>query len=133
MLGAASFIGFIPVSDLAVAREFYAARLGLAVRDESPTMLMLDAGGTMLWVTAVGGFSPQPFTIAGWRVLDIADSVQRLMSQGIAMLRYPELDQDSLGVWTAPGGNRVAWFDDPDQNVLSVTQLERAVVDEFWV
>jgi hypothetical protein len=87
----------------------------------------------MLWVTAAGEFSPQPFTVAGWRVLDLTGTVNRLTEQGLTMLRYPELEQDSRGVWTAPGGNRVVWFEDPDHNVLSLTQFEGAVVDEFWV
>jgi catechol 2,3-dioxygenase-like lactoylglutathione lyase family enzyme len=124
MLGASSFMGFIPVRDLDDAREFYTARLGLSVSEQTPAMLMLDA---------VSQFSAQPFTIAGWRVLDIAETVDRLADQGIEMLRYPEFEQDDHGVWRAPNGNRVAWFQDPDHNVLSLTQFEGAVVDEFWV
>lgn len=133
MLGSASFIGVIPVSDLDVARDFYTTKLGLILEDQTPAMLMLEAGGTMLWLTAVPGFEAQPFTIAGWRVLDIVETVDRLEDQSIEMLRYPEFDQDDQGVWTAPSGNRVVWFGDPDHNVLSLTQFAGAVVDEFWV
>ena len=31
--------------------------------------------------------------------------------------------QDELGVWTSPGGAKVAWFKDPDGNTLSLTEF----------
>jgi hypothetical protein len=40
--------------------------------------------------------------------------------------RFEGMVQDDLGVWTTPGGDLVAWFKDPDGNVLSLTQLTDA-------
>ena len=45
-----------------------------------------------------------------------------LARRGVAFERYDGLQQDAAGVWTAPGGARIAWFRDPDGNVLSLTQ-----------
>jgi hypothetical protein len=50
-------------------------------------------------------------------------AVKQLASRGVVFSRYPGLVQDDDGIWTAPSGARVAWFPDPDGNMLSVTQF----------
>jgi hypothetical protein len=35
---------------------------------------------------------------------------------------FDPVDHDDMGIWEAPSGDRVAWFLDPDGNILSVTQ-----------
>jgi hypothetical protein len=45
-----------------------------------------------------------------------------LQKKGVRLERFPGLDQDELGVWSAPGGAKVAWFKDPDGNTLSLSQ-----------
>jgi catechol 2,3-dioxygenase-like lactoylglutathione lyase family enzyme len=121
MLADAPFIGSIPVRDLAVARTFYAETLGLRVAAEDPFAVVLDAGGTTVRLTLVGELTAQPFSIAGWTVPDIAVAVRALTAAGVEFNRYDGMDQDDLGVWTAPGGGQVAWFRDPDGNTLSLT------------
>ena len=121
MLTGASFIGFIPVRDIFEARGFYERVLGLRVAEDTPFALVLDANGTMLRVTPVLGFAVQPFTIAGWQVPDIAATVRELGERGVQFTRYDAMEQDELGIWTTPGGDRVAWFKDPDGNTLSLT------------
>jgi catechol 2,3-dioxygenase-like lactoylglutathione lyase family enzyme len=121
MLGDAAFIGFIPVRDLATARTFYEETLGLHVVDETPFALVLDAGGTMLRVTPVAESAARPFTIAGWQVPDIDAAVRALAGRGVEFNRYDGMAQDDLGIWTTPGGDRVAWFRDPEGNTLSLT------------
>jgi hypothetical protein len=85
--------------------------------------VVLDAGGTMLRLTKVDNFSPQPFTIAGWQVANLAAAITALHGRGIDFQRFDGMDQDESGVWTAPGGDRVAWFKDPDGNTLSITHF----------
>jgi catechol 2,3-dioxygenase-like lactoylglutathione lyase family enzyme len=121
VLGNASFVGFIPVRDPAVARVFYEDTLGLQVHEENPAALVLNASGTMLRVTPVPELVVQPFTIAGWQTTDIEATVRALVDRGIEFTRYEGMDQDELGVWTTPSGDRVAWFKDPDGNTLSLT------------
>jgi catechol 2,3-dioxygenase-like lactoylglutathione lyase family enzyme len=121
VLADASFIGFIPVRDLPVARGFYEGTLGLRVVDDTPFALVLDAGGTMLRVTPVGEVAARAFTVAGWNVPDIGATVRALAGRGVQFARYDGLTQDELGIWTTPGGDRVAWFTDPDGNTLSLT------------
>jgi catechol 2,3-dioxygenase-like lactoylglutathione lyase family enzyme len=117
----AAFIGFIAVRDLTAARAFYEGTLGLRVVEQTPFALVLDAGGTMLRVTPVPEVAARPFTIAGWRVPAIGAAVRALAGRGVEFTRYDGLAQDELGIWTTPGGDRVAWFTDPDGNTLSLT------------
>ena len=126
MLTDAPFIGFIPVRDLAAARAFYEGTLGLRVVDDTPFALVLDAGGTMLRVTPVPELAARPFTIAGWQVTDIGATVRALADRGVQFARYDGMAQDDLGIWTTPGGDRVAWFTDPDGNTLSLTKFAAA-------
>jgi catechol 2,3-dioxygenase-like lactoylglutathione lyase family enzyme len=125
ILGESNVIAFAPVTDLVKAREFYENVLGLRlVEDEKPFALVFDANGTMLRVTPVGEHKPAPFTVLGWEVESIEHVVEQLTAAGVEFLRYPGInDADPLGIWTAPGGARVAWFHDPDNNVLSLTQF----------
>src|SRR5207249_12308029 len=81
------------------------------------------AGGTMLRVAVVPDVRPAGYTVLGWMVPDISRAVRGLVRKGVVFRRYPGIEQDEQGVWTAPGGARVAWFGDPDGNTLSLTEF----------
>ena len=122
-LGEADVIAFVSTADMERAREFYGDVLGLRLAEESPFALVFDAGGTMLRVTAVGEVVKAGYTVLGWRVADIVATVRELAGRGVELVRYEGMEQDAVGIWTTPGGDRVAWFRDPDGNTLSVTQF----------
>jgi catechol 2,3-dioxygenase-like lactoylglutathione lyase family enzyme len=122
MLGSSDLVGFVATTDIERARAFYGEVLGLAVVEESPFACVFDAHGTQLRVTPVGDVRAAPYTVLGWAVSDIVATVRALDEAGVSFTRYPGMDQDDTGVWNAPSGARVAWFRDPDGNVLSVTQ-----------
>jgi len=121
VLGDSPLVAIVPVSDLGGATSFYGDVLGLPVREDGPYAVVLDAGGTMLRLAQVDDLRPQPFTIAGWQVLDMGTSIDGLESRGIHCLRFPGMDQDERGIWLTPSGDQVAWFQDPDGNTLSLT------------
>ncbi|MGA2807258.1 MAG: VOC family protein [Terracidiphilus sp.] len=125
ILGSCQLVTFIPTADPAKARAFYESVLGLRlVTDEKPFALVFDANGIMLRVTPVGEHKPVPFTILGWSVESIDSTVEGLIAAGVEFLRYPGVnDSGPLPIWTSPSGARVAWFHDPDNNVLSLTQF----------
>ena len=125
ILGASKLVAFIPTTDLARARAFYEGVLGLPLSaDSAPIALVFDANGTMLRITAVANHAPAPFTVLGWDVESIERTVESLEAAGVGMLRYPGVNENlPHGIWKSPGGARVAWFHDPDGNVLSVTQF----------
>ena len=68
-------------------------------------------------------FTPQQFTVLGWHVADIAAAKADLESRGVVLEQYPWMPEDSNGIMTFPGGAKVAWFKDPDGNVLSLDQF----------
>lgn len=116
-------IAFVPTTDLARARAFYAETLGLRVAEESPFACVFDANGTMLRLTPVRKLSRVRYTVVGWGVGDIASTVAALGAAGVAFVSYRGMEVDAAGIWTAPGGDHVAWFEDPDGNLLSLTQF----------
>ena len=127
MLANNPIIAFIPTRDAAVARTFYEGLLGLRFVSDDQFALVMDANGTMLRIVRVGDFTPFPFTILGWQVTDIEQTVAELTAKGLEFQRYTFLDQTPSGIWTAPGNAaKVAWFADPDGNTLSLSQHEAA-------
>jgi predicted enzyme related to lactoylglutathione lyase len=123
MLGSSAVIAFAGATDLGRARVFYEQVLGLSMTERSDFACVFDANGTMLRVTAVPQVSRAGYTVLGWQVADIAAAVRDLSAKGVVFLRYDGMDQDDSGVWTTPGGDQVAWFADPDGNILSLTQF----------
>lgn len=122
MLGTQKLMAFIPTRDAAQARAFYETTLGLRVLHDDGFALILDANGTLIRVVRVGDFSAQPFTILGWQVPDIDAAVTDLTARGVQFLKIHGMEQSPTGVWTAPGGAKIAWFKDSDGNTLSVSQ-----------
>lgn len=122
MLGSKKIIAFVPTRDAKRAKQFYQTVLGLRLVSEDPFAVVFDANGTMLRVTPVPEYKPDTFTVLGWEVTDLNETVAGLQKKGVVFEKYGFLKQDELGIWTAPGGAKVAWFKDPDGNLLSVSQ-----------
>jgi catechol 2,3-dioxygenase-like lactoylglutathione lyase family enzyme len=123
ILGSSKIVGFVGVRDAERARTFYRDTLGLRLVSEDGFALTFDANGTMLRVSLVREVVAAPYTVLGWEVDDIAAKAKALMAAGVNLERYENfLKQDESGIWTAPGGTRVAWFKDPDGNLLSLSQ-----------
>jgi len=116
-------IAFIPTNNAEAARAFYETTLGLTFVSDDNFALVFRIGptNTMLRVVRTGAFTPAPFTIFGWETTDIEADVQALTAKGIEFLRFAYFEQDPRGIWTAPNGNKVAWFKDPDGNTLSLS------------
>jgi catechol 2,3-dioxygenase-like lactoylglutathione lyase family enzyme len=84
--------------------------------------LVFDLNGTMLRISKMTEFTPAQHTVLGWEVEDIGAAVDELAQKGVAFERYPGMGQDKNGIATFPTGDKVAWFKDPDGNVLSLSQ-----------
>lgn len=106
--------------DAAIA--FYRDQLGLRFVRDDGFALVFDLDGVMLRIGKVQTFAPAQNTVLGWEAEDIVASVQELAGKGIRFERYPNMGQDEHGICTFPTGDKVAWFKDPDGNVLSVSQ-----------
>ncbi|HVH85628.1 MAG TPA: VOC family protein [Terriglobales bacterium] len=116
------FVAFAITTQPERATNFYRDTLGFRLVKDDGFALVFDAHGTMLRVSKMKQFTPAQYTVLGWQVEDILNTVHALSAQGITFERYPGLPQDENAICTFPGGDKVAWFKDPDGNVLSVSQ-----------
>jgi catechol 2,3-dioxygenase-like lactoylglutathione lyase family enzyme len=123
MLGAAPLIAMVGVMDRARAKAFYEGVLGLSVKHEDEFAVQFDAAGTILRLTTVHQLTPAAYSVLGWRVPDIRTMARRLHLAGVLFERFGFFTQDEDGIWTAPDGAQVAWFKDPDGNLLSIAQF----------
>lgn len=124
MLQQGKLIAFLATTSAERARHFYSDVLDLELLSEDEFALAFDAHGTMLRIQKVEKFAPQPFTALGWSVSDIKQAVGKLAGLGVKFERYSFMEQDPLGIWQAPSGTKVAWFKDPDGNLLSLSASE---------
>ena len=121
-LGTSPLIGFVPTHDFRRAKRFYGEKLGLEFVSQDTFALVFKIAGGMLRVVKIEAFAASPYTILGWQVADLARAAAALKKRGIRFERFPGMDQDKLGIWKAPEGARVAWFKDPDGNLLSLSE-----------
>ena len=125
MLNNSDVVAFVPTRDPEKARAFYEGVLGLQFVSEDPFALVFKANGVVIRianVSTVSDFKPASFTILGWHVSNAETAVSELAAKGVAVERFPWMEQSETGIWTSPSGARIAWFKDPDGNVLSVTE-----------
>ena len=121
ILGTSKVGAFVCTKDRAKAKAFYGGTLGLPLQYEDDYAVVYDANGTTLRISPVKELNPQPFTVLGWEVADVTATVEALNKAGVVFERYSFLEQDDLGIWSPGGEVRVAWFKDPDGNLLSVS------------
>jgi catechol 2,3-dioxygenase-like lactoylglutathione lyase family enzyme len=123
MLNKSQLINFVATSNATKAREFYENNLGLTYVSGDQFALVFEANGTMLRIQKVDKVNPQGYTVLGWKVSDIKQEVAELTKRGVKFARYEGMNQDKNGIWTAPSKAKIAWFTDPDGNILSLTEF----------
>ena len=121
-LASAKLTAFIATRDPEKAKAFYGGLLGLSVVSEDGFAVVFDANGTLLRAQIVREIAPAQYTALGWHVHDIVQKVAELSNAGVMFEHYSFPNVDETGIWTAPGGTRVAWFKDPEGHILSISQ-----------
>jgi catechol 2,3-dioxygenase-like lactoylglutathione lyase family enzyme len=117
-------VAFISVSDRERALAFYRDVLGLELHSSDNFGDFLRLEGALLRMTVFPDHRAHPHPVLGWNVRDIASTVASMRDRGVVFAVYEGMGQDELGIWTSPDGlAKVAWFADPDGNVLSVSQV----------
>jgi len=116
------FVAFAITAKPEEAKTFYSDKLGFTFVRDDGFALVFNAHGTMLRVSKLREFTPAHYTVLGWEVEDIVRAVNGLNERGISFERYPGMPQDENAICTFPGGDRVAWFKDPDGNILAFSQ-----------
>lgn len=124
LLSGTPIMAFSAATNAERAKAFYRDQLGLRLVSDEPYALVFDAAGTMLRVQKVKDIRDAQYTTLGWKVADIASKVEELAKAGVKFERYGFPGQDDKGIWTPPGSQtKIAWFKDPDGNILSLTQF----------
>ena len=122
MLASGKLIGFVPTKDSKRSREFYEGKLGFKFVSDDQFALVMHAGKSMVRIVKGAKFTPAQYTVMGWEVADVETLVKWLNGRGVTFEKYPFVEDQKLGIWTTPNGDKVAWFKDPDGNVLSLSQ-----------
>lgn len=122
MLANEKLVAFGATTNAERAARFYGEVLGLSRRSEDAFALVFEANGVELRLQKLESLEPRGFTVLGWQVRDVNAVLDALARRGVRVERYPALVQDARGIWSAPSGARVAWFKDPDGNLLSVAE-----------
>ena len=123
MLSTSKVVGFVATTQPTQAKRFYEQSLGLRLVEDTPFALVFEAGSTTVRIQKVETLATPPYTTLGWEVTDIAATVAHLTSKGVEFERFTGLPQNDAGIWQTPDGAQIAWFKDPDGNLLSLTQM----------
>ena len=122
MLASSTLQTIVWTSRIPEAEKFYGEVLGLHLKTRSHGALVYHVGGSDLRVSPVPSTQPSAHTVLGFAVPDVCAIVNFLTARGIRFERFAGFPHDSAGILATPDGSRVAWFRDPDGNLLSVVQ-----------
>jgi catechol 2,3-dioxygenase-like lactoylglutathione lyase family enzyme len=122
MLASAKMVGFIPTTDYDKARAFYEGKLGFEFVSLDQFALVMKVGSQKIRISKVANFKPLQGTVLGWEVENIESIAAWLRDRGVPPEKFPFAQDQNLGIWTTPDGSKVAWFKDPDGNILSISQ-----------
>ncbi|MCE7734795.1 MAG: VOC family protein [Candidatus Heimdallarchaeota archaeon] len=124
MLNDFKIVTFLGSKDLDLSKEFYENTLGLNYKGRDEYALIFELNGVLLRINHLPDFTPKKFTAMGWIVDNIEDKVHKLEEKGVKMELYSGMGQDDQGITTIPDGTKLAYFKDPDSNILSLTQFQ---------
>ncbi len=120
MLSSGKMVGFLFTTDYARAKAFFVSKLGFEFLSQDQFALAMRCGENMVRVVKIPNFTPAQATVLGWETSDIDGASAWLKEKGVAPEKYPWMG--GAEIWTAPTGDKILWFKDPDGNVLSISQ-----------
>ncbi|HEY6004697.1 MAG TPA: VOC family protein [Anaeromyxobacter sp.] len=121
MLTNARFTAMLAVTDMARARSFYEEKLGLHAKKALPNgEVLFETGGATFALYPRATPPLTDHTSLTWDVPDIVSEVRALTQRGVRFEEYPQMStHDGIAEF---GGERAAWFKDPDGNILCIHQ-----------
>ncbi|MGE0742474.1 MAG: VOC family protein [Hyphomonadaceae bacterium] len=122
MLASAPMTPLVGTMKPEAAKAFYGDVLGLKFINDDGFALVFEGKNGRIRVSRVPAVTPPAYAVLGFTVDDINKAVDGLAAKGVVFARFGFLPQDARGVWSAPDGTKVAWFHDPDLNLLSIVQ-----------
>jgi catechol 2,3-dioxygenase-like lactoylglutathione lyase family enzyme len=122
MLGSSTITSLIGTTKPAIAKAFYGDVLGLKFVSEDQFATIFEGKNMRIRMSGTPTVVPAPYAVLAFDVANLAEAVDALTAKGVTFARFPFLVQDAKGMWSAPDGTKVAWFHDPDLNLLSLVQ-----------
>jgi catechol 2,3-dioxygenase-like lactoylglutathione lyase family enzyme len=122
MLGSATVTALVGTVKPEISKAFYQDTLGLRFISDDGYAAVFQGKNANVRVSRVPAITPAAYAVLAFTVDDIEKTVDGLTAKGVVFARFGFFVQDARGVWTAPDGTKVAWFHDPDLNLLSVVQ-----------
>ena len=122
MLASETLTAFLATSDARRARTFFEGVLGLTFVEENAYLVMFETDSARLNLQKTDVVKPPFGTALGWHVKNLRESVKGLAARGVHFERFEGMAQDDLAIWSPQPGTGVAWFKDPDGNLLSLSQ-----------
>jgi catechol 2,3-dioxygenase-like lactoylglutathione lyase family enzyme len=122
MLGSATITVLVGTAKPDIAKTFYRETLGLKFLSEDQFAAIFEGKNLKIRVSTTPAVVPAPYAILAFDVADMEKAVDDLAAKGVIFARFGFLPQDAKGIWSAPDGTKVAWFHDPDLNMLSLVQ-----------
>lgn len=114
---------YIPVADLARARQFYEQKLGFKPGrelDGGVTYQFSDGTACFMYPTPNAGTSRA--SQAFWQVDDVEREVAELKARGVTFEEYDMPGLETKDGIATGGGAKSAWFKDTEGNILAVVQ-----------
>jgi catechol 2,3-dioxygenase-like lactoylglutathione lyase family enzyme len=122
---AGAVAAMLATADLDRAKAWYADKLDLEpVQEFEDIILNYKSGDSEFSVYKTEYAGTAKNTVAIWRVNDVPSEVAQLRDRGVVFEEYDMGDDGKTinGILTSPDGEVLAWFKDPDGNVLAISQ-----------
>ena len=123
MLQNSPMYSYIPVKDVARARDFYERKLGFKPKKEEAGGVLYEFGGhtgCFMYLTPNAGTSAA--SQAFWQVDDVEREVAELKARGVKFEEYDMPGMKTENSIATGGGAKAAWFKDSEGNILAVVQ-----------
>jgi catechol 2,3-dioxygenase-like lactoylglutathione lyase family enzyme len=122
MLGDKDAVANIAVKNLEIAKKFYEETLGLTqIGAEGQEVIVFRSGSSTIYVYKSQYAGTNQATALTWVVgKDIESVVQELKAKGVTFEHYDMPDTTREGDIHVAGQMKVAWFKDPDGNILNI-------------
>lgn len=122
MLGNKDAVANLAVKNLEVAKKFYEDVLGLTqVGAEGKELIVFKSGNSTINVYRSRYAGTNQATAVTWSVGDELDDVVRaLKAKGVTFEHYDLPGMTRKGDVHVAGKMKVAWFKDPDGNILNI-------------
>ncbi len=124
MLQQSPMYPFIPVSDVARAREFYEQKLGFKPKVEMGGVVYESGEHTACFLYPSESAGTSRASQAFWQVEDIEREVAELKARGVLFEEYDAPGMQTQNGIMIAGGAKTAWFKDTEGNILAVVQSE---------